>query len=399
MENEIIDLMIELINKKAVNPRSQDGAFGEMDRAEFLKSRIKKLIPKVKIDEFVAYDKESPHPYRPNLVATLEGIDSSRSLFIITHLDTVPEGDLSLWNTNPYEGVHRDGKIYGRGAEDNLQPMVSSIFALREIALRDRKPSINISLVFVSDEETDSTYGIKFLLEKGLFGKNDLIIVPDYGSSDGSFIEVAEKGILWIKFETSGQQTHASQPHLGINAHLMGMHFATNLHKSLKKKFNLTNELFNPPYSTFEPTKKEANLDNVNTIPGKDVIYFDCRVLPEYKLSDVIKYVKRKAQTFSKKEGVKINLSIIQKDDAPPITSPNSEIIKKLKEAITTTLKIETKMGGIGGGTCAAILRNAGLDVAVWAKLDHTAHQVNEYSNVSYILDEVKVFHHLMMNL
>lgn len=398
MEQEIAKFLIELINTKAVNPRSQEGAEGEGNRAKYLKENIKKIIPGVKVDEYVAYDKESPVKNRPNIIATLEGLDTSQTLYFITHMDTVPEGDLTLWESNPFIAIYKDGKVFGRGAEDNLQAMVSSIFALREVALNKDKPPVNISLVFVSDEETGSIYGIQYLAEMKLFKKSDLIIVPDYGSPEGDFLEVAEKGIFWFKIEVLGRQTHASQPHLGLNAHLKGMEFALSLYKALKKKFKLSNHLFDPSVSTFEPTKKEANVDNINTIPGKDVIYFDCRVLPEFKLEDVLRFIKRKAQTFSKKEGVEINISVVQKEGAPPITSPKSNVVQKLKGAIKKALNIEVNIGGIGGGTCAAILRKAGFEVAVWAKNDHTAHQVNEYARLTNILDEVKVFYYLMID-
>jgi len=49
----------------------------------------------------------------------------------MAHIDVVPEGDLYLWDTNPWEAVVKDGKIYGRGTEDNQQGLVSSVFTLR----------------------------------------------------------------------------------------------------------------------------------------------------------------------------------------------------------------------------------------------------------------------------
>ena len=46
-------------------------------------------------------------------------------------------------------------------------------------------------------------------------------------------------------------------PEKGINAHLVGMRFATALHDTLYEKYPDKNDLFDPPISTFEPTKKE----------------------------------------------------------------------------------------------------------------------------------------------
>jgi len=116
-----------------------------------------------------------------------------------------------------------------------------------------------------------------------LFHHDDLIIVPDSGNPEGSLIEVAEKSMLWLCFKTKGKQCHGSNPHLGNNAFTAASYLVTKLTK-LRKIFSNTDPLFDPPQSTFEPTKKEANVGNINTIPGEDVFCMDCRVLPEYDL-------------------------------------------------------------------------------------------------------------------
>ena len=60
----------------------------------------------------------------------------------------------------------------------------------------------------------------------------------------------------------------------------------------ISRFFKKTDRGFDLPQSTFEPTQKEANVSNINTIPGHDVFYLDCRVLPEYPLSTVIDAIK-----------------------------------------------------------------------------------------------------------
>ena len=66
----------------------------------------------------------------------------------------MPEGDISLWQTDPFEPVIKEGKIYGRGSEDNGQSIVSSLFAAKAIAKLDLTPKYTLCLAFVSDEET-----------------------------------------------------------------------------------------------------------------------------------------------------------------------------------------------------------------------------------------------------
>ncbi len=68
-----------------------------------------------------------------------------------------------------------------------------------------------------------------------------------------------------------------------------------DLDDALHKKFDNQNPFFSPPESTFEPTRKEANVPNVNTIPGEDVFFFDCRVLPDLNVGEIIEEMQRVA--------------------------------------------------------------------------------------------------------
>ena len=184
--------------------------------------------------------------------------------------------------------------MYGRGTEDDGQAVFTALLILRDMKVKNLKSKIGFGVAFVADEEMGSKYGIQYLLDKNIFGKSDLIIVPDAGSEDGMTIEVAEKSILWVKFSVMGKQW----PVNAINAFREGARFLLDLDKILHEKYTARDDLFNVPYSTFEPTKHEKNVDNVNTIPGTDVFYFDCRVLPEYNLDDVLKTIDGAISSF-----------------------------------------------------------------------------------------------------
>jgi len=383
-----VNILTNLIKIRAVNPAF--GGEGEFKRCLYLEKVLRELSPD-SLQIIDVPDSRVPEGVRRNIVAIFEGSTRER-LWIIAHTDTVPEGDRSLWKSDPYTPIISDGKIFGRGAEDNGQAIASSILAVK--ALRDAgiKPRVRIGLVFAADEEAGSTYGIKALMRRNTFGKSDLIVVPDAGSPKGDFIEVAEKHILWLKITVVGRQAHASMPHMGINAHRIGMKFALLLDEVLHAKFHERNELFSPPTSTFEPTKKEKNIDNVNTIPGVDVVYFDCRVLPGYDLNEVLEIVHTLKENFEKVYRVRINVEVIARSEAPPPTSPQSKVVQKLKTAIKLVTGLDARVGGIGGGTFAAIFRRVGYQAAVWSTVDETAHQPNEYARIANILQDAKVF-------
>ncbi|MCS7132424.1 MAG: M20 family metallo-hydrolase [Nitrososphaeria archaeon] len=379
---DVVEAYIEVLKIPAVNPSS--GGCGEFKRAEKLQSVLREFGVK-NITRVDVADNRVEEGVRPNIISIVEGEDEKRTLWLIAHMDTVPEGDLGLWETDPFVPVMRDGKIYARGAEDDGQAIASILLAVRTIAELGLRPRTNLGLAFVSDEEAGSKYGLEHLVNKGFFKEGDEAVVLDYGSPDGSEIEVAEKHMLWLKFTVRGAQAHAAFPHQGINAHRFGARLLLALDNMLHERFGELDELYIPPRSTFEPTKKEPNVDNVNTIPGTDVFYFDCRILPRYFLDEVSSAVKDLCKEFESAYGVKIDVEEVMRWEAPPPTSPGENVVKKLSEVLRLMRGIDAKIIGIGGGTCAALLRARGIPAVAWSTSDVMAHKPNEYCRIENI--------------
>jgi len=381
---------MELVRIPAIAP--ENGGEGELKKAEKLTQTLAS-IGFDKTERHDAPDARVPSKLRPNIVAYYNGVDNGEKLWIVTHLDIVPPGEESLWTvTKPYEPRIKDERIYGRGSEDNTQSMIASIFAVKALKELGVKPKRTIALAFVADEEQGSKYGIQHLIKQNLFKPQDLIIVPDGGEGDGGFIEIAEKSALWFRIRTVGKQAHASRPGMGLNAHRIGMQFALALDKMLHEKYSEKDKYFVPPESTIEPTKKEANVDAINIVPGEDVIYFDCRILPCYNLEGVISDINDLAKQFKSKTGADIKFEPVQKTVAPKPTDAKAKIVKMLAEAVRAVRKVEPRIGGIGGGTCAAYFRRIGVPAVVWSTIDETAHQPDEYAKIENLVSDAKVY-------
>ncbi len=388
LRDSMVEALIEISSIEAIGP--ENGGEGELEKAKYIESILRDIgIPE--IERFDARDDRVPSGIRPNLIAKIPG-KADKTLWIVSHMDVVPPGDLSQWDTDPFEPVVRDGKVYGRGTEDDGQGIVSSLFAAKAIIDEGIEPNLALGLAIVSDEETGNKYGIEHLISQGLFGEDDLVVVPDAGNSDGTMIEVAEKGILWLRVTVKGRQTHASTPNRGLNAHRIGMELALQLDRVLHAVFGEFDPLFDPPSSTFEPTKREPSVESVNTIPGRDVFYFDCRVLPRYDLGEVIRLAKSVAKAFESAYGAQIDVEAVVRMDAAPPTDPDSEVVRRLREAIRLARGVEAKPMGIGGGTCAAAFWAAGLQAAAWMTTDETAHHPNEYCRIDNMVGDAKVF-------
>ncbi|MDR0442590.1 MAG: M20 family metallo-hydrolase [Treponema sp.] len=388
-----VELETGLTKIPAVSPDS--GGDGELDKCLFLEGWLK-AHGITQLERYDAPDDRAKGGVRPNLIAAISGSeDENRGrLWIMSHLDVVPPGEKKLWHSDPWIVLQADDppRLIGRGTEDNQQGLVSSVLAALAFASQGLKPARTIKLLFAADEEVGSAFGIDWLVKNhgSLFQKNDMVLVPDGGDINGELIEVAEKNILWIQFTTRGKQAHGSMPDLGANAFLAASDLAVRLHHELSEKFGERDPLFEPDYSTFQPTKKEANVPNINTIPGEDVFCMDMRVLPRYSAKSVLAEVDRIKAEVEAKYRVTVEYTLAQLMESKP-TAAGAPVVQKLSAAIAEVYPVKPKPYGAGGGTMAAYLRNAGIDCAVWTKTNKTLHQPNEYALLENILGDAKV--------
>lgn len=394
MRERIIDLQSAMTALPALGPENfPEGTLcpAERPKANYLLGELRRMGI-TDIESIDAPDPRTEDGTRPNITARIAGT-SGRTLWLIGHMDVVATGDLEYWNTDPWT-VHVDGDlIYGRGVEDNQQGIVSGLLAAEALLASGQKPEIGLGLLFVADEETGNLFGIDHIMKvrPDLFASEDIIVVPDCGNNAGTMLEVAEKGILWLKVQVTGKQCHASTPSKGVNSLVAASAMIVRI-AELNDLFPEQNPLFNPPTSTFSPTKKEANVSSVNIIPGNDVFYIDCRTLPCYTLDAVRGAVRNIADEIEAAYNVTIELSDVQTEPAAPATPVDSEVVTKLSAAIASVTGETAIPMGIGGGTVAAFLRHRGLQAAVWGKLIPNPHTPNEHSRISATIDEAKVF-------
>ncbi len=399
LRSDMVKTLMEFVGVPAVSP--DYGYEGEYEKARKLLELIRGW-PFDRVEVYNAPDERARNGVRPNILAYYYGRDGEKSqrLWILTHLDVVPPGE--GWTvTEPFKPLVRDGKVYGRGSEDNGQSLVASLYAVKAMMNLGIRPKRTIILAFVSDEETGSKYGVEWLMKEHseLFRRDDLVLVPDGGNEEGTFIEVAEKSILWLRVRVKGKQVHASMPGKGLNAHRVALDFAYHLDKLLHEKYDAADGLFDPPESTFEPTMVRNPADSPNIVPGEHEVVFDCRILPKYSIDEVLEDAKKLAgevkeeyrREFYGEVLPEIEFEVIQRLDAPAPTDPNSEIVELLQEALWRLRGKKAKIGGIGGGTFAAYFRKLGIPAVVWATLDETAHQPNEYAKIDNMVEDAKV--------
>lgn len=390
-KDSMIDTMIGMIAYPALSPIN--GGDGEGKKADYLMTKLKGFDSVERID---VEDTGYPGILRPNILARKNG-KKKGTLWIISHIDVVPAGDPDLWDTPPFQGVLKDGRIYGRGTEDDGQAVISSIYAAMPF-LDQELEGMSLGIALVADEETTSAMGIEYLLDQGIFTEDDVIMVPDWGSKDGTQIEVAEKSMLWLRFRIEGKTTHGSTPEKGINAYRVSTLLLMDLLESLPERFCEEDPLFMSP-STFEPTKRPATVENVNTIPGYDEFCMDIRLLPVYDVDDVLEMAKEIAEIYARDTGAKIEVEVIEKHRAGKPSSIESEGFKALSESINAVLGTKPSGVGIGGGTCANFFRDRGLDAYVFQYGGGTLHAPNENVPVENLMIDARIYATLIHKL
>lgn len=398
--DECVALQKLLTSHKALAP--ENGGDGEWEKCAALEEFLR-AHGITNLERFDAPDSRALHGRRPNLIATIPGkkkpvaagslglANDSGAIWVIAHMDVVPVGNLADWKTDPWTVVQKDGKLFGRGVEDNQQGLCSAFAAGWAFVANKVQPERTIKLLFAADEEVGSKYGMIWLLQNHpeLFNKNDFFVIPDGGDPLGQTIEVAEKNVLWVQFTVSGKQCHGSRPDEGLNACLAANRLSVALYEGLHKKFDARDDLFEPATCTFEPTKRDANVAGVNIIPGSDVFCFDCRVLPRYKNEEILEEIKKIVAKEEEVSGAKVSFQLLQNAQSKA-TDKNAPVVKALASAIKEAHGLEAKTIGIGGGTVAAELRNLGYDCVVWSSLDETAHMPNEYCVISNMTRDAK---------
>lgn len=165
-------------------------------------------------------------PGRSNLIARLPGEDPSLPALILDgHLDVVPADDED-WSVDPFGGVIMDGMLWGRGAVD-MKGMVGMILAAaRSLTQAERRPRRDVILAFLADEEDNSHYGARWLVEEypEVFGGAECAIGEvggfsvDLAGNPAFLVQTGEKGILWLRLRATGRVSHGSQVNKDANA-------------------------------------------------------------------------------------------------------------------------------------------------------------------------------------
>ncbi|MGE0462067.1 MAG: acetylornithine deacetylase/succinyl-diaminopimelate desuccinylase family protein [Vicinamibacterales bacterium] len=155
------------------------------------------------------------HP-RLNVIGTRTGLAARPTVHLNGHFDVVPAGE--GWTLDPFGGVVRDGKIYGRGSCDMKAGIAAAAFAAEAIRRAGVPVPGTIEVSGTVDEESGGFAGVAWLAEHGRISstRTDYCIIPEPLNVDR--VCVGHRGVYWFEVAARGHIAHGSMPFLGVSA-------------------------------------------------------------------------------------------------------------------------------------------------------------------------------------
>ena len=373
-------------------------------------------------------------------------------LGILVHIDVVPEGD--GWTMPAFEGIEKDGKIYGRGAIDNKGPAIAALFALRALSDNCVQLGKKVRLIFGTDEESgwadmdfykkhetmpdiafspDGEYPV-INAEKGLLHISLSAQGPQ--STEGVYIvsfesgtrpnvvpnsahctlhapfEIIEKSVSayvcpiegkltakdigggLVRIDAEGKSAHGSRPEHGINAAASLLHYLGTLPLSdgaVEKAMHLLAEKIGTDY-----TGQRIGLDLRDEISGPLTLNLGTLKAENGKLEAQID-IRYPIHTPREDVEAQLNthfsdLTIKVVHALPSHYVPeDSELITKLKEAYTETTGLDAYCFAIGGATYARAFKNAVTFGPVFPGKPNVEHGPDEYIEIDVLMKNAEV--------
>jgi len=157
----------------------------------------------------------SAHP-RVNVVGLRRGRALRPAVHLNGHFDVVPAG--AGWTLDPFGGVVKDGRVYGRGACDMKAGIAAAVYAAEAIRRAGVELNGSIEISGTVDEESGGFAGVAWLAQQKRLSaeRQDFVIIPEPLNVDR--ICIGHRGVYWFEVTTHGRIGHGSMPFLGVSA-------------------------------------------------------------------------------------------------------------------------------------------------------------------------------------
>ena len=383
---EMTDFLQQLTRVPTINPPGSN----YRDCAELLSTQLRKFEYEV---EYVSADHE-----RPNVIGRM---GSARPLLHFNgHIDVVPAGN--GWTVDPFAGIVREGKIFGRGTTDQKAGIAASIFAVEAIRREGIRLNGTVEQSGTVDEESGGFAGMAHLAERGYISRErtDFVIITEPLNVDR--ICLGHRGVYWFGVQTTGRIAHGSMPFLGVSAISKMSDFIAEIEHKLKPI--LGRKITTMPV---EPPEARHPCININSISGGQPgtiqtpcvvdqceAIFDRRFIIEEPFEEVRGEITSILDAMARRDP-DFRYELRDLMIVPPVqANAASKLVKTLSSAVRDVLGAEPPLiASPGTYDQKHVMRLGHVDqcVAYGPGILHMAHQPDEYCRIDHLVEAAKV--------
>jgi len=359
-----VQLLRTLVAIDSVNPSLVPGAAGEGAIADAIAQHLRRIGLDVEIQEVA--------PGRPNVIGVLEGRAPGRSLMLCGHTDTVGVEGMRA----PFDPVERDGRLYGRGAQDMKGGVAAMIDAARVIATEGLAAG-RLIVAAVVDEEYESI-GADALVRQW---RADAAVVTE---PTDMRIAIGHKGFAWFEVETRGRAAHGSRPKDGRDA-IMRMGRVLQRLEALDRRLQEQ-----PPHPLMGTASLHASLieggRELSSYPDRCVLRLERRTVSGESDERVRRELDEILEAL-RADDAEFEASIRSLFARPSYEVPSAhELPRTLLRALHSHADVDAGFCGMSFWTDAAVLGESGIPSVLFGPGGAGLHSIEEYVEVRDVL-------------
>ena len=325
-------------------------------------------------------------PGRPNIICVIKGSGKGYNLMFNGHMDTVP---IYGWDTDiePFSGVEKEGKIYGRGSSDMKGGIAAAMVAMSAIHQSGIKLKGDVIFTGVIGEEGGGSIGTKNIVSNGPIPDMAIVCEP----TDLN-VSIAHRGSSSFVLTTKGKAAHSATPERGINAILMMADALQTLRKELSPKLKQRRHRYMGP-PTLTPAVIQGGT-RADVVPD----FCEVRINYRYPPNEQPEKVKEEIEVILKKlhnKNPEFNAEINLPGKGPGMEIPRDHmIVNTLMKSIRHATGKTPKVVGSFFWTDASILVNQGnIPTALCGPgQEELAHSPNEYVEIDQLYQAAKAY-------
>jgi succinyl-diaminopimelate desuccinylase len=386
LSSELVELTQEMVHTPSENPPGDERAVSGL-----VSDRLEALGFDVELVE--------SEPRRVNTLGTLRGAGGGGNFLFNGHYDTVPVGNLEFWSVDPFGGLVKDGRLYGRGSGDMKGAIASAIIAAKALGEAGIGLQGDFMIHGVADEEFFGRYGTRYLAEKGYVDSEtvDMAVVGEGSVKDGVIhARTAVRGRVLVKLLVRGKSAHSSRPQDGVNAVL----------KMGKVLLAIDDHWFSfPPHPllpapTIAPGTVIKGGTKDNIIPELCEAICDVRIVPGMTVDGVLEDVRGVVGELKGRDP-ELDVEVTSPLNKPPSEiSVSDDLFRIADRAVRATVGYELRPVGTSGSNDTSWLTTISrIPAMAFGPGGGNAHGADEWASVGMLVDFAKIYGLMAMEI